>query len=176
MLKSQIEQMKEEAEEDQKQFLEEYEELERLIDKDRQVLEFIKAQDEGNQGSKRKEKVDETSDQKKLDNLNELFNTEKLLRKKTCDKAFSIAQEIVNANSQMSQVQQYEEALDEIKEATKLSNSNKLMEEFQKAGEHNKFLHEYVKDVKEEVDNLENEINEMNKEIKVLKGTSEDNN
>ena len=43
MLKSQIEQMKEEAEDDQKKFLQEYEELERLIDKDRQVLEFIKA-------------------------------------------------------------------------------------------------------------------------------------
>ena len=76
----------------------------------------------------------------------------------------------------MSQVQQYEEALDEIKEATKLSNSNQLMEEFQKAGEHNRFLHEYIKDVKEEVDKLESEIEGMNKEIKILKGTSEDNN
>jgi hypothetical protein len=49
-----------------------------------------------------------------IDNLNELFNSEKLLRKKTCEKAFQIATEIVNSHSHVknTQVQQYEEALD----------------------------------------------------------------
>lgn len=36
-----------------------------------------------------------------IDNLNELFNSEKLLRKKTCEKAFQIATEIVNSHTQV---------------------------------------------------------------------------
>jgi len=34
-----------------------------------------------------------------IDNLNELFNSEKLLRKKTCEKAFAIATEIVSSQT-----------------------------------------------------------------------------
>ena len=63
------------------------------------------------------------SEGNKMDNLNELLNTERLLRKKTADKAFNIAKEISSAHTEISQVQQYEEALDEIKKATKLNDS-----------------------------------------------------
>jgi len=34
-----------------------------------------------------------------IDNLNELYNSEKLLWKKTCDKAFAIATDIINSHT-----------------------------------------------------------------------------
>ena len=151
--KQKIEALRQQAEQEAQDFKEQQEALE--IEKETQTRDFIKAQEEnkGDGGSKAKGKGD--AEQNKLDNLNELFNTEKLLRKKTCDKAFEIAKEISQGHSS---VNEYEEALDQIKEATKLNDSNELMDEFQKAGEQNNWLGNYVTEVKEEVNTLESEI------------------
>ena len=160
--KQKIDALRLEAEEEAKQFKEQQEALEEEIQKQTQTRDFIKAQEESKGDSSSKSKGKGEAEQNKLDNLNELFNTEKLLRKKTCDKAFEIAKEISQGHSQ---VNEYEEALDQIKEATKLNDSNELMDEFQKAGEQNNWLENYVVEVKSEVDTLEDEIKSIQEEI-----------
>jgi hypothetical protein len=111
-----------------------------------------------------------------MDNLNELFNSEKLLRKKTCEKAFAISKEISTAHTQVSQVQQYEEEIDEIKESTNCNDSGELLNQFREAGDQNNWLQGYVKEVKKEVDILDVEISEIKEEIKKYKSMSSDNN
>lgn len=52
----------------------------------------------------------------------------------------------------MAKVQQYEEAFNSIKQATQLNDIDELVEEFQKAEDHNFSLYEYVKELTGELD------------------------
>lgn len=53
--------------------------------------------------------------------------------------------DIVNQHTAVkSQVQQYEEALDQIKDGTKLNDSKELMNEFEEARLHNEWLGGFV--------------------------------
>lgn len=58
----------------------------------------------------------------KQDNLNELSNTEKSLKKQVAQLGWSIARDTSNVHLSMAKMQQYEEAFNSIKVETKLNN------------------------------------------------------
>lgn len=118
-----------------------------------------------------------TSDIKasKTENLNELSNTEKNLRKDVAKSGWTIARDTANIHISMAKVQQYEEAFNSIKQATQLNEIEDLVEEFVKAENHNFSLFKYVQELKEEMDELEEEIKKIKAEIDKYKGQGANN-
>jgi hypothetical protein len=180
--------LKEKDEIEERQFVKKCQELESIIEKNKQVKDFIQTQEEAAITSTHKEFNNKHTissnigslstgpsipaivgtEVYKSDNLNELINSEKLLRKKTCEKAFAIAREIcvlssndAQENSNIPQAHQYEEALNEIKEAAMVNDQNEIIDEFQKTGEQNLMLGKFVDEVENEVGNLDTEIEEI---------------
>jgi coiled-coil domain-containing protein 63/114 len=70
----------------------------------------------------------------------------------------------------MAKVQQYEEAFNSIKQATQLNDIDELVEEFQKAEDHNFSLYEYVKELTGELDQLEDDIKRIKDDIDKYRG------
>ena len=56
------------------------------------------------------------------DNLNELTNTEKSLKKQVAQMGWAIARDTANVHLSMAKMQQYEEAFNSIKMGTNLNN------------------------------------------------------
>jgi len=113
LAKKEMKELKEQAEKEQEQFEREWNELSQVIERDKQVKGFIKAQEE----SKAAQGQSELKSQRQ-DNLNELTNTEKSLKKQVAQTGWNIARDTANIHLSMAKVQQYEEAFQSIKNAT----------------------------------------------------------
>lgn len=70
----------------------------------------------------------------------------------------------------MAKVQQYEEAFNSIKAATHLNDIDELVNEFVKAEAHNFSLYNYVKDLTQEMDELEEDIKRIREDIDKYRG------
>ncbi len=106
----------------------------------------------------------------KQDNLNELTNTEKSLRKSVAQLGWSIARDTSNVHLSMAKMQQYEEAFNSIKVETKLNNIDQLVSEFMDAENLNVSLYNYVQELRTEMDTLEIEIQGIRGEIEKFRG------
>lgn len=97
--KAEMQELKRDAEKEQEEFEKEWNKLGKLIEKDKQVKDFIKTQEESKGGPAGAGAATgggtEKSDPKtqKTENINELTNTEKILRKNTAQVGFGIAKE-----------------------------------------------------------------------------------
>ncbi len=175
--KKEMNDLKKEAEKEQEEFEKEWNRLGKLIEKDKQVKDFIKTQEEAKAAqaaghSAAAADTRQASDLKlqKQDNLNELTNTEKSLKKQVAQTGWGIARDTANIHLSMAKVQQYEEAFNSIKAATQLNDIDELVSEFVKAEQHNQSLFTYVKDLTEEMDQLEVDIKTIREEIDKYKG------
>ena len=143
--KSEMNDLKKQAEAEQEQFEREWNELGKLIEKDKQVKDFIKTMEEAKVAQNAGQTAI-TSDNKlsqnlqKQDNLNELTNTEKSLKKQVAQTGWNIARDTANIHLSMAKVKQYEEAFNSIKAATHLNDIDELVNEFVKAEDHNDSL------------------------------------
>lgn len=172
--------LKKDAEKEQEEFEKEWNKLGKLIEKDKQVKDFIKTQEETkaqqtlagqtHSVSVAGEKNQETKIMQRQDNLNELTNTEKSLKKQVAQAGWSIARDTANIHLSMAKVQQYEEAFNSIKAATHLNDIDELVEEFTKANDHNFSLANYVRDLGQEMDELEDDIKKIREEIDKYRG------
>ncbi len=104
------------------------------------------------------------------DNLNELTNIEKSLKKQVAQTGWNIARDTANIHLSMAKVQQYEEAFNSIKKATHLNDIDQLVDEFVKAEDHNYSLYKYVGELTAEMDELEDEIKRIREEIDKYRG------
>lgn len=164
--KAQMQELKKDAEREQDEFQNEWNKLGKLIEKDKQVKDFIQTQEE--------KKVSQPKG-KPTENVNEIQNTEKTLTHTCVQAGFQIARQTSNIQSTMSKVAEYEEAFNSIKTATKLNDIEQLVNEFEKAEKHNFSLFTYVKDLTAEMDDLEEEISKIKEEIDKYKGQGVNN-
>ena len=104
------------------------------------------------------------------ENLNELTNTEKTLKKQVAQTGWAIARDTANIHLSMAKVQQYEEAFNSIKAATHLNDIDQLVTEFVQAEDHNYSLYKYVGELTNEMDELEEEIKKIREEIDKYRG------
>lgn len=104
------------------------------------------------------------------DNLNELTNSEKSLKKQVAQLGWQISRDTANVHLSMAKMQQYEEAFNSIKIGTNLNNIDQLVSEFVDAENLNISLYNYVKDLTHEMDELETEIMSIKQEIEKFRG------
>eukprot|EP00347_Sterkiella_histriomuscorum_P017603 403348708 len=178
-----LQQLKRDSERQQEEFDRECEKLNQLIQKDRQIRDYIKTKEENkaqqlttanalkstmsviSQGS-----ILDGQRTQRQDNLNELTNTEKSLKKQVSQLGWSIARDTANVHLSMAKMQQYEEAFNSIKIGTNLNNIDQLVSEFVDAENLNFSLYNYVKDLTHEMDDLEAEIMSIKQEIEKFRG------
>lgn len=147
--KREMNELKREAEKEQEEFEKEWNKLGQLIEKDKQVKDFIKTQEDNNKahtnaagntllhsvaggahGSSNMEGTRGDLKSQRQENLNELTNTEKSLKKQVAQTGWAIARDTANIHLSMAKVQQYEEAFNSIKAATHLNDIDQLVTEF----------------------------------------------
>ena len=110
--KKEMEKLKKDAEKEQQEFEREWYKLGKLIEQDKQVKDFIKTAEEGKKDGKKEKSTmggtqgTGTSDVKasKTENLNELSNTEKNLRKDVAKSGWTIARDTANIHISMAKV------------------------------------------------------------------------
>ncbi len=110
--KKEMNDLKKEAEREQEEFEKEWNKLGKLIEKDKQVKDFIKTQEEskaqqatiGHSVSMGDTKVASDLRMQRQDNLNELTNTEKSLKKQVAQTGWSIARDTANIHLSMAKV------------------------------------------------------------------------
>ena len=194
-IRQEIKALQEADEREEAEYQQQIMELNQQIEKDKQVRDYIEKQEELAGASVQKtgkNKDHETTSLNKKDpssgapppnNHNELINNEKMLRKKTIEKANEISKDIMAIITQKTDLhpitQEYEdETLNKIKEATETEKDDKIIEEFQKAGARNQWLNDFVEEVKGEILSLDKEIEEIKYDISKYKGLVEstDNN
>lgn len=177
--KKEMNDLKKEAEKEQEEFEKEWNKLGQLIEKDKQVKDFIKTQEEskgigqpGVSNQVHNATVIEKQELKsqRQDTLNELTNTEKTLKKQVAQTGWAIARDTANIHLSMAKVQQYEEAFNSIKAATHLNDIDQLVTEFVQAEDHNYSLYKYVGELTNEMDELEEEIKKIREEIDKYRG------
>ncbi|CDW83010.1 UNKNOWN [Stylonychia lemnae] len=174
--KKEMNDLKKEAEKEQEEFEKEWNKLGQLIEKDKQVKDFIKTQEESKaalQGTiNHNNTLGDNKDLKsqRQENLNELTNTEKTLKKQVAQTGWGIARDTANIHLSMAKVQQYEEAFNSIKAATHLNDIDQLVTEFVQAEDHNYSLYKYVGELTNEMDELEDEIKRIREEIDKYRG------
>ncbi|CDW83323.1 UNKNOWN [Stylonychia lemnae] len=175
-----IQLLKKEQQRDQEEYDRECEKLNLLIQKDKQIRDYIKtkeeskaAQQQANNTLKNQSMMGDSKHDIKTqrhDNLNELTNTEKSLKKQVSQLGWSIARDTANVHLSMAKMQQYEEAFNSIKLGTNLNNIDQLVSEFVNAENLNFSLYNFVKDLTHEMDDLENEIMGIRQEIEKFRG------
>lgn len=98
---------------------------------------------------------------------------EQSLRKKVTKGAWGIATDKANIHLSMEKVQSYEEAFAKIQKATKITDIDELVHTFVHAEDQNFSLFNYVNDLANEIEKLEEQISNVKSEIEKYKGSGE---
>jgi uncharacterized phage infection (PIP) family protein YhgE len=147
--------LKEQADKEQTKFEVEWSQLGQLIEKDRKMKDFIK--------SRERERLT-------LKSSDPAFEEEQKLRNRVTYKNLGIQKDKANIHLSMEKVQSYEEAFAKIQKATKITDIDELVQTFINAEDHNFSLFNYVNDLSNEIEQLEDSISEVKKEIEKYKG------
>jgi chromosome segregation ATPase len=149
-----MEELQKKAEEEQGEFETEWRELGRLIDQDRKMKEFIK----------QKEQTSTISDVGAED------AEEAELRRQVAKSAWAIGRDKASIKASMDKVRMYEEAFSKIQAATGITDIDELVRTFVEAEKHNYSLFNYVNELSNEMEKLEQQITEIKAEIDRYKG------
>jgi chromosome segregation ATPase len=152
-------QLKQQADKEQQHFEVEWAQLGRLIEKDRQMKDFMNQANERVPG----EGFSDTNDDPALEE-------ESKLKKRVTKSAWGIATDKANIHLAMEKVQAYEEAFAKIQKATKITDIDELVATFIGAEDQNFQLFNYVNDVSAEIERLEENISKIRGEIDQYKG------
>jgi len=147
--------LKAQADKEQATFEVEWSQLGQLIEKDRKMKDFIK--------SKERERSSNRQGDPALEE-------EQKLRKRVTKGAWGIAKDKANIHLSMEKVQSYEEAFAKIQKATKITDIDKLVQTFINAEDQNFSLFNYVNDLSNEIEKLEESISEIKGEIQKYQG------
>lgn len=166
--KAEMETLKKEAEQEQEEFQREWNKLEKLIEQDKQVKNFIKTKNQ-NEEAKKVAIKDDTSSMKKETTQKASgpkgdYDSLKVI-KKIADKGHSLHKETTSTMDDMMKVQEYEEAFNSIKEATQINDIDKLIEQFEKAESNNFSLLKYVESLSSDIKSIDEEIKAVQMEI-----------
>jgi hypothetical protein len=142
--------LKAQADREQSNFENEWSQLGQLIEKDRKMK------------SKERERT--------LKGIDPAVEEEQKLRKKVTKGAWGIAKDKANIHLSMEKVQSYEEAFAKIQKATKITDIDELVKTFVDAEDQNFSLFNYVNDLSNEMEKLEEQISEVKNEIEKYKG------
>jgi coiled-coil domain-containing protein 63/114 len=126
-----MKEMRKQIEDEKKDFDEQWTEIEKMIKESQQMKDYIK-----NQENDKKVQIEQHG----VDNLNELKNEERELRKRVTDS--------------MNKVKEYQKALQNIKKETGLNDIEELVNAFEHAEEDNLSLFNYVTELTNEVSAL----------------------
>lgn len=161
--KTDMEILKKEAEQEQQEFQKEWHKLEVLIEKDKQVQEFIKEKNKKKQTkSEAKIKKSKESPPKAITSTT-LANEKKAT--KIIEKTHTLNKETTSTLEDLLKVQEYENAFNSIKDATQINDIDTLIEQFEKAENNNFSLLKYVENLSADIKELDEEINSVQKEI-----------
>lgn len=147
--------LKAQADKEQQNFEYEWSQLGQLIEKDRKMKDFIK--------NKERERSNHRSGDPALEE-------EQKLRKRVTKGAWGIAKDKASIHMSMEKVQNYEEAFAKIQKATKITDIDQLVQTFVNAEDQNFTLFNYVNDLSNEIEKLEDSISEVKSEIQKYKG------
>jgi len=139
------------ADKEQAAFEAEWRELGKLIDADKKMAEFLKNRKDYTLGDMSIE--DETK-----------------LRKKVIKGNWGIAKDKANANVALDAVQNYQDAFAKIQAATGITDIDELVTTFINAEDQNFSLFNYVNELNQEMEKLEEQIQEINLEAERYKG------
>mmetsp|Transcript_28641 Transcript_28641/g.50928 ORF Transcript_28641/g.50928 Transcript_28641/m.50928 type:complete len:511 (-) Transcript_28641:35-1567(-) len=149
-----MEELKKKAEEEQEEFEKEWRELGRLIEQDRKMKDFIK----------QRESNTAISDAGAED------AEEQELRRQVAKSAWAIGRDKASIKASMDKVRLYEEAFSKIQAATGITDIDELVRTFVEAEKHNYSLFNYVNELSNEMEKLEQQIVEIKAEIERYKG------
>eukprot|EP00227_Mantoniella_beaufortii_P009215 CAMPEP_0197589222 /NCGR_PEP_ID=MMETSP1326-20131121/10235_1 /TAXON_ID=1155430 /ORGANISM="Genus nov. species nov., Strain RCC2288" /LENGTH=518 /DNA_ID=CAMNT_0043154135 /DNA_START=127 /DNA_END=1683 /DNA_ORIENTATION=- len=148
--------LKAQADKEQQAFEAEWRELGKLIEHDRKMKEFMK--------NRRK-------DQEAEGKLGEMsMEEETKLRKKVIKGNWNIAKDKAAQQVSMEKVQSYGEAFAKIQQATGITDIDELVTTFINAEDENFRLFNYVNELNQEIEKLEEQITDIKSEIEKYKG------
>eukprot|EP00742_Colponemidia_sp_Colp-10_P000533 GILJ01000580.1.p1 GENE.GILJ01000580.1~~GILJ01000580.1.p1 ORF type:complete len:574 (-),score=156.25 GILJ01000580.1:1098-2819(-) len=151
--------LKQQADKEQAEFEREWRELNRLIEQDRKMKDFMKLKQE-------KERV-ETEVQQKGDMSAE---EEQNLKRRVTKGSWGIAKDKASIHISAEKVQSYEEAFAKIQAATGISDIDELVQTFINAEDQNFSLFNFVNELSNEIEILEQQIADIKTEIEKYKG------
>jgi chromosome segregation ATPase len=154
--------LKEQADREQLHFEEEWKQLGVLIDKDRKMKDFM------NKSKERERMIGGKG-------VDPAIEEEQTLRKKVTKGAWGIAADKANIHLSMEKVQSYEEAFAKIQKATKITDIDELVHTFVHAEDQNFSLFNYVNDLSNEIEKLEEQISTVKSETTKYRGAGENN-
>jgi len=152
---SEMVQLKTQADREQTKFEVEWSQLGQLIEEDRKLKEFQKNKD--------REKIT-------MNRTDPSMEEEDKLRKKVNKGSWSIAKDKADIHLSMEKVQSYEEAFAKIQKATKITDIDELVQTFINAEDNNFKLFNYVNDLANKIEKLEEEIGSVTNDIKKYEG------
>jgi chromosome segregation ATPase len=156
--KKRMEELRKKAENEQEEFKRDWQELTNIIEKDKRIKEFV--QKEGAE-KKRREELGETEDG---------TETENDLLKRVAKSAWGVVRDKASIKHSVKKVEQYEEAFKKIYEATGITEIEELVKTFVEAEKHNYSLFNYVNELTNDMEKLEQEISEIKADIERFKG------
>ena len=148
-----METLKEQANKEQAAFETEWRDLSKLIDNDRRMKELIRKENEP--GPKRGDMT---------------IEEETKLRKKVIKGQWGIAKDKVAQHVSMEKVQSYGEAFAKIQAATGINDIDELVTTFINSEDQNFSLFNYVNELNQEIEKLEEQISDTKAEIEKYKG------
>jgi len=154
---AQMIQLKAQADKEQKEFEEEWRQLGRLIEQDRNVKDIVQ------DGPARidSEDRDPARDEKKL-------------KRRVSEGSWGIQNNRQNILDSMEKVQNYEEAFAKIQKATAITDIDELVMTFIDAEDANFSLFNYVNDLSSQIDTYQENIDQVNQEIEKYRGKGMD--
>lgn len=163
---------------EEEKYQEQIEEIKQYIDKDKQVRDYLKTKQKMEEADIKEKNARLSTD---AATLNERVNTEKSIRKKALEKANEISKNInliINSEENpdgLPSTKDLKNLRDEKKAAASTEKGNKVLEDFQQAGKQNQYLEDFVKDVEEKVQQLDDEIDDIKLEILKYRGLVDSN-
>eukprot|EP00232_Nephroselmis_pyriformis_P003386 CAMPEP_0182912456 /NCGR_PEP_ID=MMETSP0034_2-20130328/37522_1 /TAXON_ID=156128 /ORGANISM="Nephroselmis pyriformis, Strain CCMP717" /LENGTH=532 /DNA_ID=CAMNT_0025049131 /DNA_START=62 /DNA_END=1660 /DNA_ORIENTATION=- len=147
-------QLKAQADKEQAAFEEEWKQLGKLIEHDRKMKDYMKNKDKGGDDKRGDMSVEE----------------ETKLRKKVIKGNWNIAKDKASQAVSMEKVQSYGEAFAKIQAATGITDIDELVTTFINAEDQNFSLFNYVNELNQEIEKLEEQIVDIKSEIEKYKG------
>lgn len=161
--------LKLQADKEQSSFEEEWKKLGNLIEEDRKNKEFLKEDSIGSKGdSKSKSEISESSMY-----ADPALDEAKALRERNRRSNEAINKDVMNIQKSMLTVQKHEEAFAKIQKATKITDIDELVNTFINAEDKNFTLFNYVNDLTNEIEKLEDSIATIKAEIVKYKGNGQ---
>eukprot|EP00735_Rhodelphis_limneticus_P012117 TRINITY_DN5307_c0_g1::TRINITY_DN5307_c0_g1_i1::g.24206::m.24206 TRINITY_DN5307_c0_g1::TRINITY_DN5307_c0_g1_i1::g.24206 ORF type:complete len:413 (+),score=175.76,sp/A8JF70/ODA1_CHLRE/47.31/1e-109,Sec8_exocyst/PF04048.9/1.4,Sec8_exocyst/PF04048.9/21,Sec8_exocyst/PF04048.9/0.064,SpoIIIAH/PF12685.2/0.0087,SpoIIIAH/PF12685.2/1.5e+04,SpoIIIAH/PF12685.2/1.3e+03,DUF948/PF06103.6/1.4e+03,DUF948/PF06103.6/12,DUF948/PF06103.6/4.7,APG6/PF04111.7/9.1,APG6/PF04111.7/0.08,Mitovir_RNA_pol/PF05919.6/0.16,Mitov len=148
--------LKAQADKEQAAFEQEWKELGKLIEQDRKMKDFMKLNEK--RGTGEANRGDMTLEE------------EKTLKKKVVKGTWNIMRDKAAQQISLEKVQSYEEAFAKIQAATGISDIDELVTTFINAEDQNFSLFNYVNELNQEIEKLDEQIAEIKGEIEKYKG------